>query len=209
MSYKFGQIKISKKEFNGVYEVITDIELDKIRISEGNLANQHDTRYTIGYETEPGKVIPLYIKTPKKCHSSGCQQYDKNSAWKMGFDVSEDERWIIKFKAICDEIESLILQKLSSAPLNREKYINPKLITWEDNCYTRFNGELINPEDLKGLYCKATGVLKLASVYRQKSDYYLQVFLKECKFKKFNMNFRSMLTDSEDSEDEEGHDTVF
>ena len=205
--YKFGQIKISRKEFNGVYEVITDIELDKIRISEGNLANQHDTRYTIGYETEPGKVIPLYIKTPKKCHSSGCQKYDKNSAWKMGFDVSDDERWIIKFKAICDKIESLISQKLSSPPLNNEKYINPKLLSWDGKICTRFNRALINPEDLG--YCEATGILKIGSVYLQKLNCYLQIFLKECKFKECDIQFQSMLTDSEDSEDEEGYDTVF
>ena len=63
--YKFGQIEIASKELNSVYQITNDVDCEKIRISEGVVANKHDTRYTIGYEVEPGKVVPLYIKTPK------------------------------------------------------------------------------------------------------------------------------------------------
>ena len=42
-----------------------DVDCEKIRISEGVVANKHDTRYTIGYETEPVIIVPLYVKTPK------------------------------------------------------------------------------------------------------------------------------------------------
>ena len=189
--------------------VITNVELDKIKISDKNVANKHDIRYTIGYEIESDKIIPFYIKTPKNCHSSGINRYDENSPYKMGFDVSEDKNWMKQYKAICSKIESLISQKLSSPPLNNEKYINPKLLSWDGKICTRFNRALINPEDLG--YCEATGILKIGSVYLQKLNCYLQIFLKECKFKECNIQFQSMLSDTDDSGDEDqiGYDTVY
>ena len=65
--YKFGQIEIESKKFNSIYEVQKDVDLEKIRVSEGVVANKHDMRYTIGYEVEPGKIVPLCIKTPRDC----------------------------------------------------------------------------------------------------------------------------------------------
>ena len=65
--YKFGQIEIARNDFNSVYHIANDGDYEKIRVSEGVVANKHDTRYTIGYEVEPGKILPLCIKTPKDC----------------------------------------------------------------------------------------------------------------------------------------------
>ena len=53
--YKFGQIEIESKKFNSIYEVQKDIDLEKIRVSEGVVANKHDTRYIVGYEVESGE----------------------------------------------------------------------------------------------------------------------------------------------------------
>ena len=72
--YKFGQIEIASKEFNSVYQIAKDVDVEKIRMSEGVVANKHDTQYTIGYEVETGKIVPLCIKTPKDCLSSGVSQ---------------------------------------------------------------------------------------------------------------------------------------
>ena len=82
--YKFGQIEIASKEFNSVYEVTDTVDYENIRLSEGVVANKHDTRYTVGYEVEVGKIVPLFIKTPKDCLSSGVSQYNESSPWKMG-----------------------------------------------------------------------------------------------------------------------------
>ena len=57
--YKFGQIEIAGKEFNSVYQITNDVDFGKIWVSECVVANEHDTRYTIGYEVEPGEVVPL------------------------------------------------------------------------------------------------------------------------------------------------------
>ena len=103
--YKFGQIEIESKKFNSVYQVQKDVDCEKIRISEGVVANKHDTRYTIGYETEPGVIVPLYVKTPKDCLSSGISRFNEASPWKMGFNVSGDEDWVGDYKAIWMAIE--------------------------------------------------------------------------------------------------------
>ena len=36
--YKFGQIEIESKKFNSIYEVQKDVDLEKIRVSEGVVA---------------------------------------------------------------------------------------------------------------------------------------------------------------------------
>ena len=202
----FGQIQVSSKDFNGApYQVVKNIDIDKVTLSNGIPANKNDMRYVIGYEVEQGKIIPLHIKTPKNCSSSGVRRYNKNSAWKMGFDVSEDQAWIDQYKRVCERVEELLFYNLSGSPLNNGKYINPKLLTWNNEVKTRFvNGWHPRPEDIK--HCYASGVLKIGSVYQQGCNYHLQVFLKECRTKeKEVVTFQSQLSDSSD---DEGYVTV-
>ena len=202
--YKFGQIEKLSKEFNTEYKVTENVDLEKIRLSEGVVANKHDTRYTIGYETEQ-EIVPLYVKTPKDCVSSGVSRYNENSPWKMGFNVIEDKNWVRQYEAISKKIEELLGQKLEGALLNNEKYVNPKLITWNDEIRTRFRGNAWDkPEDIGA--CHATGILKIAGVYRKGSNYHLQVFLKECKYKKRDSTFESQLSDDEE---DSCYDTIY
>ena len=95
--YKFGQIKVTSNQFYNVYQIASDINLEKIRVSQGVVANKHDIKYIIGYEIEPGNIVPLYIKTPKNCISSGVTQ-NEASPLKMGFNVSEDADWVKHLK---------------------------------------------------------------------------------------------------------------
>ena len=203
--FKFGQIQIVSKDFNSKYKLTNEVELEKIRLSEGVTANKHDTRYTIGYELEPGKIVPLYIKTPRDCVSSGVSRYNESSPWKMGFNVGEDEVWVRQYEAILKKIEELLGQKLEGELLNNGKYINSKLITWDDEIRTRFKGNSWGkPENIGS--CYATGVLKIAGVYRQGSNYHLQVFLKECKYMKRDTSFESQLSDAEE---DDGYETIY
>ena len=78
--YKFGNFEIESKKFNSEYQVQKDVELEKIRISEGVVANKHDERHTVGYGVAPGVVVPLCIKTPKDCLSSGISRYNEASS---------------------------------------------------------------------------------------------------------------------------------
>ena len=56
-------------------------------MSEAVVANKHDARFTVGYEVEPGRIVPLCIKTPKYCLSSGVSRFNEASPWKMGFNI--------------------------------------------------------------------------------------------------------------------------
>ena len=200
--YKFGRIEISSKKFNSVYQVQNDVDCEKIRISEGIVANKNDTRYTIGYEVDAGVIVPLCIKMPRGCLSSGVTRFSEASPWKMGFNVSEDEAWMRDYEAIWKKVEELLGEGLRGEPLSNGKYVNPKLITFDGEINTRFRGD--HPGSIESIgACHATGILKIGSVYRQGSNYHLQVFLKECKYKKRD-SFESLLSDDED----EGYDTV-
>jgi len=78
------------------------------------------------------------------------------------------------------------------------------LITWDGEIKTKFIGKLLcKPEDLGA--CYVTGILNIGSVYRQGANYYLQVLLKECKYKEREVVFKSQLSD----DDDEGYDTVY
>ena len=97
-------------------------------------------------------------------------------------------------------VDSRLVEVLRGEPLSNEKYINPKLITWGDAIRTRFKGNYPGfIEDIGA--CHATGVLKVGSVYRQGSNYHLQVFLKECKYRKRDISFESLLSDDETDDD--------
>ena len=108
MLYKFAQVQISNKNFNSEYNVTNFVDLEKIRVNEGVAANKHDTRFIIGYEVEPGKIILLYIKTPKDCVSYGVSRYDESSPWKMGFSVYGEEAWIKQYEDIWKKVEELL-----------------------------------------------------------------------------------------------------
>jgi len=174
--YKFGQIEIESKKFNSEYKITSNVDLEKIRISNGVVANKYDTSYTVGYEVGQGKIISLNIKTPKDCASLGVSQFNESSLWKMGLNVSENKAWIKQYEAIWGKIEEILKQKLTGKPLSKGKYINPKLITCNEEIKTRFRGNSWNkPQDIRA--CHAIGV-KIGSVYRKGINYHLQVFLK-------------------------------
>ena len=211
--YKFGQIEIESKKFNSEYQIQKDVDCEKIRVSEGVVANRCDTRFIIGYEVESGVIVPLHIKTPKSCFSSGVTRYNESSPWKIGFNVGEDEAWVQQYEAIWWRINEFLHAPgcggfelggtLTGEPLSNGAYINPKLITWDGEIRTMFRGN--HPGFIEEIgACYVSGVLKVGSVYRQGSNYHLQVFLKECKYKKRDTNFESLLSDDED----EGYDTV-
>ena len=201
--YKFGNFEIESKKFNGEYQVQKDVDLEKIRVSEGVVANKHDTRYVIGYEALPGVIVPLHIKTPKDCFSSGVTRYNESSPWKIGFNVGEDEAWVERYEAIWWRINEFLHAPgcggfelggtLTGEPLSNGAYMNAKLITWDGQIRTGFQGTSLNPEEIG--FCNATGILKIASVYRQGSNYHLQVFLKECRYKERDVIFKSLLSD--------------
>ena len=105
---KFGQKQVTTKGFYGRRQ-ITDlftVDVNKVVVSDKVPCNNgKDYRYIVGYQVDKS-LIPLFIKTPKNIFSYGVSQYDKNSAYTMSFNVSEEKEWVVQYKKIWNEVES-------------------------------------------------------------------------------------------------------
>ena len=198
MSFKFGQIEIATKDFYKTKKAIDiiDMDINSIVVSDPIPCNDaKDHRYTIGYQTDDS-ITPLFIKTPKNIYSNGVSQYNKTSSWTMGFGLEYHEEWLTRYKKIWSLIEKQIFTSLTKSCVNKDVYINPKIKQWNNEITTNFYNKGIPYNQ----HCEASAVLKIASVYRQGSDYYPQVYVEECKYRNFTVNTPCMLSDSEGDE---------
>ena len=90
---KFGQKEVTSKDFYRQRQItnIFTMDVNKLVISDKLPCNNgKDCRYIVGHQAD-GALIPLFIKTTKNIFSYGVSQYDKNSACKMSFNVSEEK----------------------------------------------------------------------------------------------------------------------
>ena len=93
---KLGQKEVKTKDFYGQRQItdIFTINVNRVVISGKVWYNNWiDCHYIIGYQVDGG-LVPLFIKTPKNIFSYGVSQYDKNSAYKISFSVSEEKEWV-------------------------------------------------------------------------------------------------------------------
>ena len=176
---KLGQTQVATKDFYGQRQ-ITDIfttDVNKLMIFDKVPCNNgKGCRYIVGYKVD-GALIPLFIKTTKTVFSYGVSQYDKNSAYTISFNVSEEKEWVSQYKKIWNEVEPGLSEKLAKEPI-KEEYVRDKLRTWKESMKTNFHGQDI-PYDT---YCSATAVLKIDSVYKQGKNCHPQTYVEECKY---------------------------
>ena len=180
--FKFDQTEVMQKEFNRQKQIsdIFTVDVNKVVVSEKVPFNiEKDHRYIIGYKVNEEAIIPLFIKTRKNIFQYCVSQYDKNSPYKMTFNVSEEKEWSSQCKKIWNEVESQLFEKLTREPIeDKEKYIYGNLKTWKDCIKPNFHGQEV-PYDV---YCNATVVIKIDSVYRQGMNHHSQVYLEQCKY---------------------------
>ena len=116
---KFRQKVVTTKDFYGQRQ-ITDMfrmDVNKLVISDKVPCNNgKDCRYILGYQVDE-VFIPLFIKMPKNIFSYGVSQCDKNSAYTMSFNVSEEKEWMSQYKKIWNEVEPQLFEKLSTEPI--------------------------------------------------------------------------------------------
>ena len=122
---KFGQKQVATKDFNGQRQITDIFTIDVNRVP---CSNEKDCRYIVDYQVDGGL---LFIKMPKNIFSYGVSQYDKNSAYTMSFNVSEEKEWMSQYKKIWNEVESQLFEKMVTEPIKREdRYVNGNLKTW-------------------------------------------------------------------------------
>ena len=192
--FKFGQKEVTTKDFYGQRQItdIFTIDVNKLVVSDKVPCNNgKDYRYIVGCQAD-GVTVPLFIKTPKNIFSHGVLQYDKNSAYTMSFNVSEEKEWVSQYKKIWNEVESQLFEKLATEPI-KGKCVYSKLKMWKERIKTNFHGQNV-PYDM---YCNATAVLNIDFVYKQKS-YHPQTYVEECKYTDAEKQQCNMLSDNDD-----------
>ena len=194
MSFKFGQVNASSKDFYKRKQItdVFSLDYDKVIVSDPIQCGK-DKRYIIGYETRNG-IIPLYIKTPKNVFSNGVRQYSENLAYTMGSDLDGHRDWLEKYELVWNKVEQKMFQCLTKDPANKDRYVNGKRKTWKEKINTNFHGK-IAPH---GGRCEATAILKVSSVYQQGAKCYPQVCIEECKYIENSTQTCTLLGDSED-----------
>ena len=175
--FKFSQKEVTAKDFYGQTQ-ITDIftlDVNKLVLSDKVPCNNgKDCRYIAGYQVDE-VLIPLFIKTPKNFFSYGVSQYDRNSAYIMTFNVSEEKEWMPQYKKIWNEVGSKLFEKLAREPIKGNN-VHGKLKTWKKDIKANFHNQTV-PCDV---HCNATAVLKIDSVYEQSKNYHSQTYIEEC-----------------------------
>ena len=105
---KFGQKEVATQDFHGQRRIINTFTIDVNRVVVSDKVpcnNGKDCRYIVGYQAN-GALIPLFNNTSKDIFSYRVSQYDKNSAYRMSFNVSEEKAWVAQYEKIWNEVES-------------------------------------------------------------------------------------------------------
>ena len=110
----------------------------------------------------------------------------------MELDISTDRECVGRCLALWTQIESQLLVPLENIVM-KDAYINPKFKSWEGKFKTN-----VHEFGIPFQYIVIeTIVLKIRSVYKQGGNYYLQVFVNECKIIEPNTPAESFLDSSE------------
>ena len=162
--FKFSQKEVTAKDFYRQTQ-ITDlftIDISKVVVSDKVPCNNgKDCCYIVGYQVDEA-LIPLSIKTSKNIFSYGVSQHDKNSAYAMSFNVFEAREWVLQCNKIWNEVELQLFEKLATGQIKGEgRYRKVKI--WRKHIKANFHGQNLPCN----MYCNATVVLKIDSVYKK------------------------------------------
>ena len=101
-----------------------------------------------------------------------------------------------QYRNIWNEVESQLFEKLATEPIIG-KYVRGKLKTWKESIKTNFHGRIVP----YNMYCNATAVLKIDSVYKQ--VLHPQTYVEECKYTDAENKKCSMFSDDDDDDDDD------
>ena len=192
---KFGEKEVTiKKRLQRQITDIFTIDVNKVVVSDKMPCNNaKDCSYIAGYQVD-GTLILLFIKTPKYVFSYGVSQYDKNSAYIMWFNASEEKAWKAQYEKIWKEDESQLFEKMATEPKKREgRSVNCKVKTWKKRIKANVHGQDVP----YNMHCNVTAVLKIDSVYKQGKNYHTEVYVEECKYTDAENQQCSMLSNDD------------
>ena len=178
----FGDKEINKKDFcnNKKQFNIKDIDTNKILIS----------KHIIGYNDST--IIPLQLFLPKM---TGYLNIFEDGTKKMSF-LTDNNEYLERYTKIWEKISDLIDKKFDSDPVYKNKYINTKIRSYNNDIITNFhdndnkNNKL--PEKNKAYRCMS--LTSLDSIIKIDKKYYPQTLLQEYVYKLINKKVENIIT---------------
>ena len=125
---------------------------------------------------------------------SGYIKYFENGGKNMSFKI-EDEDVYLKYNEIWNKIKSILNVKFHSQPIYDDRYIKPKVKTFNNSINTLFSGDEIPKERI---HYVCISVICIYSVLRRDKKNYPQVYLEQCKHKIKKRELVSFIDDEVD-----------
>ena len=174
---KFNNIRVDKKKFHMSKKAIDlmSVNLNKIVVSDRFNYNEDCFKYFIGYQK--GKIVrPLCIILPQM---SGYIKYFEYGSPNMSFLIKDDEVGE-KYEQIWDVIKNKLKIIFDSEPVYEYKYLKTKVKEYDCMIKTNFLNNSMPKENMHYTYI---GCITIDSVMKMDKEYFLQVYLEECKYK--------------------------
>ena len=174
---KFNNIRVNKKKFHMSKKAIDlmSVNVNKIVVSDKFNYNEDCFKYFIGYQK--GKIVrPLCIILPQM---SGYIKYFEYGSPNMSFLIKDDEVGE-KYEQIWDVIKNKLKIIFDSEPVYEYKYLKTKVKEYDCMIKTNFLNNSMPKENMHYTYI---GCITIDSVMKMDKEYFLQVYLEECKYK--------------------------
>ena len=189
----FNYTEVNKKDFYVSKQTIplNLINTNNIAISYRVKQNNDTYKYFIGYSHDDSVIKPLCVILPQM---SGYIKYFENGGKNMSFKI-EDEDVYLKYNEIWNKIKSILNVKFHSQPIYDDRYIKPKVKTFNNSINTLFSGDEIPKERI---HYVCISVICIYSVLRRDKKNYPQVYLEQCKHKIKKRELVSFIDDEVD-----------
>ena len=173
---RFGEKEIAKEKFYAAKKPIKiwDVNVDNIVISK-LVKTKTNSKYLIGIKFDKA-IRPLVLIMPKMSGYVKIFKFKEEDNKLMSF-CRDDEKLLEKYKAIWTKIEDIKNIELNALPVYDDRYIKPKIRTYDDKVYTNFRG-LNMPED--DIQCDSFTVISIDSLVIYDNKYYLKEYWKLC-----------------------------
>ena len=154
---------------------LMSVNVNKIVVSDKFNYNEDCFKYFIGYQK--GKIVrPLCIILPQM---SGYIKYFEYGSPNMSFLIKDDEVGE-KYEQIWDVIKNKLKIIFDSEPVYEYKYLKTKVKEYDCMIKTNFLNNSMPKENMHYTYI---GCITIDSVMKMDKEYFLQVYLEECKYK--------------------------
>ena len=189
----FNYTEVNKKDFYVSKQTIplNLINTNNIAISYRVKQNNDTYKYFIGYSHDDSVIKPLCVILPQM---SGYIKYFENGGKNMSFKI-EDEDVYFKYNEIWNKIKSILNVKFHGQPIYDDRYIKPKVKTFNNSINTLFSGDEIPKERI---HYVCISVICIYSVLRRDKKNYPQVYLEQCKHKIKKRELVSFIDDEVD-----------